>query len=199
MGKRGELIPTLGAGRGEWRMLRFTTCGYLVTARRNSVRAGGSQGLSNCPAPNFLPILFMTVPPRWGSKGNAVRARRTPNTAAAPATVGGESSVKRPLGSRVPGRRRKVVTREPGDLPSAVVMRERCRSGCNWRWANQSSSSGWAGHQVRGDVPQGVLPEVSRCFPMRLLPGAAAAASLSLSCRSHFMPFRPPLPRSRRA
>src|SRR5579862_2591912 len=33
-------------------------------------------------------------------------------------------------GIRVPGRRRQVMTREPGDLPSAVVMRERCRSGC---------------------------------------------------------------------
>src|SRR5262249_62285920 len=46
------------------------------------------------------------------------------------ATVSGESSAKCPLGCRVPGRRRKVKTREPGDLPSAVVMRECCRSGC---------------------------------------------------------------------
>ena len=33
-------------------------------------------------------------------------------------------------GVRAPGRRREVGTREPGDLPSAVVIRERCRSGC---------------------------------------------------------------------
>jgi hypothetical protein len=29
-----------------------------------------------------------------------------------------------------------------------------------WRKANQTSVAGWAGHQIRGDVPQGVLPEV---------------------------------------
>src|SRR5580704_3437806 len=55
--------------------------------------------------------------------------RFSPNAAAAPATVSGELSVKYPLGYRVPGRRQKAETREPGDLPSAVVTRERCRSG----------------------------------------------------------------------
>jgi len=63
-----------------------------------------------------------------GSIGNAVR-REIANAAAAPATVSGESSVIVPLGSRVPGRRRKVVTREPGDLPSAVVTREHVGRG----------------------------------------------------------------------
>ena len=47
-----------------------------------------------------------------------------PNAAAAPATVSGESFVIVPLGISVLGRRRKVSTREPGDLPSAVVTRE---------------------------------------------------------------------------
>ena len=34
-----------------------------------------------------------------------------------------------PLGFRVPGRRQRVVTREPGDLPSVVVMREHVGRG----------------------------------------------------------------------
>jgi hypothetical protein len=52
---------------------------------------------------------------RWG---------RLPEAAAAPATVYGEYFVNTSLGTRVPGRRRRTLTREPGDLPSAVVTRE---------------------------------------------------------------------------
>ena len=49
--------------------------------------------------------------------------------AAAPATVSGELPIRRPLGSRVLGRRRGVVIREPGDLPSDVVTREHADRG----------------------------------------------------------------------
>src|ERR1700712_3979645 len=59
----------------------------------------------------------------WGSKGNAVRGC-FPSAPPAPAAVSGESFVIKPLGISVLGRRRKVSTREPGDLPSAVVTRE---------------------------------------------------------------------------
>src|SRR5712671_5130336 len=61
--------------------------------------------------------------PVWGSKGNAVRGNY-PNAAAAPATVSGESFVICHWEISVLGRRRTVTTREPGDLPSAVVTRE---------------------------------------------------------------------------
>src|SRR5664279_4756628 len=59
----------------------------------------------------------------WGSKGNAVRGG-FPNAAAAPATVSGESFATCHWEISVLGRRRKVTTREPGDLPSTVVTRE---------------------------------------------------------------------------
>ena len=59
----------------------------------------------------------------WGSKGNAVRGN-FPNAAAATATVSGESFVMRHWESRSWEGGDKVTTREPGDLPSAVVTRE---------------------------------------------------------------------------
>jgi hypothetical protein len=71
-------------------------------------------------------LKYPTVP--FGDQMGTQRVSN-PKTAAAPATVSGESSVIMPLGSRVPGRRRKVVTREPGDLPSAVVTREHVGRG----------------------------------------------------------------------
>src|ERR1700686_2921299 len=61
--------------------------------------------------------------PVWGSKGNAVRGN-FPNAAAAPATVSGESFVRCHWESRSWEGDDKVTTREPGDLPSAVVTRE---------------------------------------------------------------------------
>jgi len=74
---------------------------------------------------------FYPVPD--GSRSGSKRERgegTVPEPAAAPATVSGERSVRAPLGFWVLGRRRNVKTREPGDLPSAVVIREHCRSGC---------------------------------------------------------------------
>ena len=47
-----------------------------------------------------------------------------PNAVAAPATVSGESFVFEPLGPRSREGDEAVTTREPGDLPSAVVTRE---------------------------------------------------------------------------
>src|SRR5215813_12179454 len=61
--------------------------------------------------------------PVWGSKGNTVRGE-IPNAVAAPATVSGESFVLRHWEISVLGRRRRVTTREPGDLPSTVVTRD---------------------------------------------------------------------------
>ena len=66
--------------------------------------------------------------PRLGIKRERSAGKATPNAAAAPATVSGESSVTRPLGF-VPGRRRQAMTRESGDLPSAVVTREHVGRG----------------------------------------------------------------------
>src|SRR6476661_3386505 len=70
------------------------------------------------------------APIRWrsGCVPPTTRAHVLPFAAPA-ATISGESSVIMPLGSRVPGRRRKVVTREPGDLPSVVVTREHVGRG----------------------------------------------------------------------
>src|SRR6266478_7743502 len=49
---------------------------------------------------------------------------------AAPATVGGESFFKLPLGfvHQSLGRRRRVTTREPGDLPEQVIFRRAGRA-----------------------------------------------------------------------
>jgi hypothetical protein len=69
--------------------------------------------------------------------------------------------------------------------------------GVYWRQANQSSFVGCAGHQVRGDVPQSVLPEVSRCSPICLPIGAAIAASCVLLRSSRF-PLLPTSPRWRK-
>src|ERR1700722_16967146 len=55
------------------------------------------------------------------------------------------------LGISVPGRRRKVTTREPGDLPSYVVTREDAGRG-----VQALASLGWGtagGDFVRCDVP----------------------------------------------
>jgi hypothetical protein len=53
------------------------------------------------------------------------------NAAAAPATVSGEPPRHHVTGSSRLGRRRVAVTREPGDLPSAVVTRETRQAGCS--------------------------------------------------------------------
>lgn len=67
---------------------------------------------------------LVTVP-LGDQKGNSVRviSRSTP-------WLSPQIFRQCPLGSRVLGRRRKVATRKPGDLPSTVVVRGRCRSGC---------------------------------------------------------------------
>ena len=51
------------------------------------------------------------------------------NAAAAPATVSGEPSTDYATGAHALGRRSKAATREPGDLPPAVVTRERVGRG----------------------------------------------------------------------
>jgi TonB dependent receptor len=65
-----------------------------------------------------------------------------------------------PLGSRVPGRRRKVVTREPGDLPSAVVTREHVGRGVLTEPSQHVRSYGRV--RLRSQVTcHNVAPEVS--------------------------------------
>ena len=71
-----------------------------------------------------------------------------------------------------------------------MVIRERCRSGCTGGRANQSSFLDVRGHLVRGDVPQGVPPEVSPCVPRLPLCGAASAAPVVSSCVLSFLRFR---------
>src|SRR5262249_49288036 len=56
-------------------------------------------------------------PFRWRGKSGA-----------APATVGGESFFKLPLGYQSLGRRRRTMTREPGDLPEHVIFRRTGRA-----------------------------------------------------------------------
>jgi hypothetical protein len=65
--------------------------------------------------------------------------------------VSGESSINMPLGTRIPGRRWRVGTRESGDLPSAVVTREHVGRGA-LTGAEPVRFVGW-GDLVRGDVP----------------------------------------------
>src|ERR1700759_1232427 len=56
-----------------------------------------------------------------------------------------------PLGISVLGRRRKVTTREPGDLPSAVVTREDVGRGVQTLASPEQSIAPW--NLVRCDVP----------------------------------------------
>src|SRR5205809_7362309 len=83
------------------------------------------------------------------TKGNPVRlaVRWLVKSGAAPATVGGESFFNLPLGfvRQSLGRRRRVMTREPGDLPEHVIL-----PACGARASGRSSavvtgelSSGW--------------------------------------------------------
>ena len=61
-----------------------------------------------------------------GPKGNPVRSAISVRvkSGAAPATVGGESFFRLPLGfvHQSLGRRRRIRTREPGDLPEHVIL-----------------------------------------------------------------------------
>ena len=62
-----------------------------------------------------------------------MRCGELPNSAAAPATVSGESFVIGHWESRSWEGDDGVTTREPGDLPSAVVTRETRWAGLSWR------------------------------------------------------------------
>jgi hypothetical protein len=74
-----------------------------------------------------------------GSKGNAVKGQ--PNAAADPATVSGEPCAITPLELlEIPGRRRPAETREPGDLPSIVVMREHIGRGASMETGERADS-----------------------------------------------------------
>src|SRR5262245_5169122 len=64
-----------------------------------------------------------------------------------------------PLGTRLTGRRWRVGTREPGDLPSAVVTREHV-GRVALTGAEPARCAGW-GDLVRGDVPPTSLPRSS--------------------------------------
>jgi hypothetical protein len=68
-----------------------------------------------------------------GLNGNAVRVcgpKTRPDAAAAPATVSGETSATMSLGRLAREDGERATTREPGDLPSIVVTRGACRTGC---------------------------------------------------------------------
>src|ERR1700752_5120987 len=72
----------------------------------------------------------MAVVPARANQGNAVRPRLVGNAAAAPATVSGErSTISNHWDRQILGRRSEAVTREPGDLLPAMVMRERVGRG----------------------------------------------------------------------
>src|SRR5579864_4653686 len=103
-----------------------------------------------------------------------------------------------PLGISVLGRRRKVSTREPGDLPSAVVTREDVGRG-----VQTLASPGCEGTMVglvRCDVPLSVIPRSRPCLPP-LQPHRGAAVFCSppaLWCpfsHSAFLPRRHSRPR----
>src|SRR5262249_52322035 len=56
------------------------------------------------------------------------------------ATVGGESFFKLPLGCQSLGRRRRMMTREPGDLPEHVIFRRAGRAhGAVFRCGDRSA------------------------------------------------------------
>ena len=74
-------------------------------------------------------------PSRWPIKSGA-----------APATVGGESFFKLPLGCQSLGRRRRVVTREPGDLPEQSSFRRAGRAhGAVFRCGDRGELSSGTG------------------------------------------------------
>ena len=85
--------------------------------------------------------------------------------AAAPATVSGEPFVIMPLGLRPREGDEQAMTREPGDLPSAVVTREHVGRGALTE-ANRASCDA-RGDWLRGDVPQPLTAEVSRVLSFR--------------------------------
>jgi hypothetical protein len=100
------------------------------TGRRTpnaSVKAPGKTG--NRPLTVLRNLQYRDG--RWfpqGIKRECGEDRVRSDSAAAPATVSGEPFAKCHWASRL-GRRRRARTREPGDLPSVVVTRERIGRG----------------------------------------------------------------------
>jgi hypothetical protein len=169
---------TAGCGAGQ------ALCGDGLGGRRSVGQGCGrpaAERTRGCTSresiANLTNALFRAYVGCDGSPLGIKRERSAGETslyaAAAPATVSGESSVKCPLGSRVPGRRRKVATREPGDLPSAVVIRERCRSGSIGGGSTNHPHGGCAGHRFAVTCHRACYPrclDVSRylCRPAQL-------------------------------
>ncbi|MCW2217225.1 hypothetical protein M2232_000757 [Bradyrhizobium japonicum] len=89
-----------------------------------------------------------------------------------------------PLGISVPGRRCKVLTREPGDLPSAVVTREDVGRGVQtFGFIGRLKGRRW--DLVRCDVPLTSYRGPELCLPLVLYD---RVASCSLPPRSHPLP-----------
>ena len=99
-----------------------------------------------------------------------------------PATVSRESSAIRPLRSRSREGGGRWRPREPGDLPSAAVTRERCRSGC--------TDGGRANHPVLD-----VRDTTSRWRARGCPPSISAARYALLLTTSYRRPILPMLAR----
>ena len=113
--------------------------------------------------------------------------------AAAPATVGGESSTTMSLGRACLGRRWRAPIREPGDLPSAVVTRGQAGRGAPAGALSTVPDGAGEKALVRGDVPHS-SPEVASClpFPSRL-PAAPSGAAWPMPSQRPF-PCSPLIP-----
>ena len=109
-------------------------------------------------------------------------AGKSPNSAAA-RNCKRRSHRHWPLGISVLGRRRRVVTREPGDLPSAVVTREDVGRGVR-ALASLGSRKRDGGSLVRCDVPLTSYRGLNHVFHHR-----HAAAPLLASASSFLVPI----------
>lgn len=87
--------------------------------------------------------------------------------------------VTKPLGSG-PGKATKNVGREPGDLPSTVVMREHVGRGVQTGSRTEDPKWGSLGDFDRGDVPHGVPPEVFPCIQSLMLCDVALSTVASV-------------------
>src|SRR6195256_6689193 len=93
-----------------------------------------------------------------------------------------------PLGISVLGRRRRVTTRKPGDLPSAVVTREDVGRGVQALASPELLSAQWW-DLVRCDVPLTSYRGLNHVFHHHRRQASPSIARVKFSCPSAG-PFR---------
>src|ERR1700730_8407809 len=114
---------------GEWtarsRTSEVTKCGALFKSSSRALPNGGGPLTCSRRARHHHPRWFPSGIKR--EHGEAPPFEVGADAVAAPATVSGEPRANYATGQ--PGRRRNARTREPGDLPSAVVTHEHVGRG----------------------------------------------------------------------